>query len=98
MTWVQWLLELLCRIYQEYGGDCADLGITPEQRITFLEGVYAMNGPPTFQDDDARKEFLSVLNELETCLDSTDNSLTQDENDRLQTLIAQLRSDIGATA
>jgi hypothetical protein len=96
-VWIIRLRELLCAIYQEWGGDCADLGVAPTAWIDTVTSAYVKNGAPTFADDAAQMEFLDTVGQLETHLASPDNSLTAEDNARLTTLIAALRNDLGSS-
>lgn len=98
MNWIDLLRQYICQIYEEWGGNCADLGLVPVAWIDALAGEYKENGAPKFPSQDDLDRFLGELTQLETHLDLDDNSLEAAENASLRTLIASLRSDLGVTA
>jgi hypothetical protein len=96
-SWVDMLLDLLCRIYQEYGGDCKDLYNNPANAPQKVVSEYTTNGAPTFSNQDELDAFLQTLTDLETALASEENSLPQSDTDALTNMIAGLRSALGGS-
>jgi hypothetical protein len=96
-NWLEELKVFLCRIYREWGGDCAGLPISVPAQITVLENEYQQDGPPTFPDQAAADAFLQLLTDTENHLASSDDSLTQEDRRRLTTLIDALQEDLGGS-
>lgn len=94
-TWLEMLSQLLCEIYEAWGGNCADLNPTPAKRIGQVNNEYIEHGAPTFPNPEARAVFLQHLTDLSDLLDSPACSLTPEEVNTLRTLIKNLRTDIG---
>ncbi len=93
-TWDDWIRWSLCEIYKKLGGDCADLGFEPNQRVKEVADEYAIAGPPTFQNPQERSDFLQLLDDIETHLKKPENSLDAAHNAQLYGLIADLRSKV----
>jgi hypothetical protein len=94
-TWTDWLLELLCRLYQAWGGDCKDFNGSPATAITLLQDEYTRNGAPSFASQKDKDDVLAGLSALETHLALQDNTLTSGQTAALTQLIADLRKDLG---
>jgi hypothetical protein len=94
-TWTDWLLELLCRLYKAWGGDCRDFNGSPATAITLLQGAYGQNGLPNFPTQKDRDDFINTLDALEAHLALSGNTLTSGQNASLNQLIADLRKDLG---
>lgn len=93
VDWRKWLLDLLCRMYQEWGLDCGSLG-PPTQAIQELWNTYLSEGPPAFADPADKEEFLRVLIALEAHLNLKENDLDAKDDESLRELIARLRKDL----
>jgi hypothetical protein len=91
-SWVDWLMELLCRIYKEWGGNCADLGLTPTDAIKQSLDTFNNNGLPSFPDPAKEEEFFNTVDAIEAHLDLPDNSLTTEDDEKLRQLIADMRA------
>lgn len=92
--WLEQLRDLLCRIYREWGGDCAELGITPTEWVDTVVETYDTQGAPQFDDGFEYQKFMKTLTELELHLGLPENSLPPEDTARLLELIAQLRQAI----
>lgn len=93
MNWLQALREIICRIYEEWGGDCEALGQLPWSWIETVEEVYQQQGIGGIPAD-RRDELAGMLDELEAHLGMTDNALSEGENQSLANLIASIRKDL----
>jgi hypothetical protein len=90
MNWRQWLLELLCRLYKEWGGtDCDDFNQDPYQAISVLVAKYQNDGPPEPADP---VKYHQLLDAIDAHLASPDNDLSPQANATLKQLIAELRN------
>jgi hypothetical protein len=95
-TWLQLLLQLLCQIYQELGGDCKDLyNDIPDAPSTVCD-AYDTNGAPKFTDQKDKAAFLGTLTSLQTQLASPNNTLPSSDTANLTAMISGLRKDLGA--
>jgi hypothetical protein len=88
---------LLCELYEEWGGDCADLGLTPGGWVDTVTEEYAAEGAPQL-DAAGVAALLDLLNKLEAHLGLPANSLGATDTNRLLSLIASLRADLNPTA
>lgn len=93
-SWIDALLEILCKIYQAMGGDCSDFEGDPHKAVTVVCGAYSTWGAPKFNNPGDLSDFLSLLGELETQLALPGNTLSGSDNAALATLIANLRKDL----
>ncbi len=93
MSWIDDVMDLLCRLYKDLGGDCKDLYSNPSQAPSKVVSLYGTNGPPTFPNSQARLDFLANLDGIEKQLQSGSNSFSDDDNSALNALIADLRKD-----
>lgn len=96
IAWRNWLLHLLCRMYREWGGDCADLGLPPEA-IPKLAVLYAENGAPQFDEDSEIATYLDVLSAVTAHLDLADNNLDDSLDKSLRLTVGALQSDLRAS-
>jgi hypothetical protein len=95
-SWIEDLLEILCKLYKFWGGkDCSVFGGDPHTAVTVMVGTYAKDGAPVFATPAAKADFLALLDALEALLALPGNSLSGADNLALITLIADLRKDIG---
>lgn len=95
--WLDWLLELLCKTYKEWGGDCqVDFPEAPSGWVSKVTAAYSQNGAPTFTDPLKKQQFLDLLDALEAHLKLSTNSLSSADTNALLALIAGLRNDLGA--
>ena len=92
--WLRKLQELLCRIYQEWGGDCSELPFEVPERIQALAATYAEEGDPQFESQEDLQAFLLLLNETSAHLNLPENSLEAPDDTALRTLIASLQMDL----
>lgn len=94
--WLDWLRELLCKIYKEWGGDCdVDFPQAASGWVTKVAAAYSQNGAPTFTDPLKKQQFLDLLDALEAHLKLPGNSLSSSDTNTLIAMIAGLRSDLG---
>ena len=93
-SWIDDLLELLCRIYKAWGGDCSDFEGDAHKAVVKLVGVYSTLGAPTFTSPAARLDFLKQLDGLAAHLDLAENSLEPSDTIALLGLIENLRKDL----
>jgi hypothetical protein len=84
-------LALLCQLYKELGGDCADLLATPAAAPAMVVALYTDKGPPEITKPDDIQNLLSILDQLEECLQSKNNNLSDEDNTSLEKVIASLR-------
>lgn len=96
--WIDWLRDLLCEMYEAWGGDCDDLGLNATEWINTLEAEYNSTGAPQFSNEQERRAFLELLDNTEEHLDKPQNSLSQQDDQDLRDLIANLRGDIGSAS
>lgn len=95
-AWLDWLRELLCKIYKVWGGDCAvDFPQAATGWVAKTTGAYAANGAPTFADSTSKQQFLDLLSALEAHLKFQGNSLSTADTTALSAMISGLRSDLG---
>ncbi len=94
MDWIKELRAQLCKLYEKWGGNCADLELEPGDWVGTVVSEYEAKGAPSFANNADKLKFLMDLDELEDLLKSPDNSLTGAENTELLGLIASLRSDL----
>jgi hypothetical protein len=94
--WIERFRELLCAIYEEWGGDCDDLGFGATEWIDTLQDKYDTVGAPAFTNEAARTAYLAKLTELDTHLDKPGNSLSASDDGQIRALSANLRSDVTA--
>ena len=94
-SWVERLLELICKIYEQFDGDCAEL-TTPEGAIATVVNAYNTNGAPQITGESERQSFLDDLTDLEDHLALPGNTLSATDSGLLSTLIDDLRQDIEA--
>jgi hypothetical protein len=90
-SWIETLLQLLCAIYQEWGGDCKELFDTPAAAPGTVVGSFNHNGAPSFANPQDKATFLANLDDLETLLASSNNSLPTEDTVALTQMIADLR-------
>jgi hypothetical protein len=93
-SWVDDLLDLLCKIYQLFGGDCSDFDGDPHKAVSQLVLAYSNQGAPKFPTPGDQAKFLALLDELETHLTLQENSLSASDNIALDALITDLRKDL----
>jgi hypothetical protein len=90
--WLDKLKELLCRLYKEWGGDCANLPPDIRSTIAVLEECYAKFGNPRPDDPAGAAEFDALLAELEAHLNLSGNTLDPVDDAALRGLLAQLKT------
>jgi hypothetical protein len=95
MSWIDDVMDLLCRIYKDLGGDCKDLYASPGKAPKIVVEQYQTVGAPTFSNPADLATFLSNLTALEDALASDLNTLPQTDTDALLDMIASLRKDLG---
>jgi hypothetical protein len=93
-TWIEQLRDFLCRLYEEWGGDCSQLPFPVPDRIAEQWKTYNAEGAPKFSGEPARVAYLQLLTDIETHLDHTNNTLSEPDDTSLRNLTAQLRSDV----
>lgn len=96
MNWIDLLRQYLCQIYQEWGGECKNLGLTPQACIATVQDEYNTEGLPDLPTQGDRDRFSSELDTLEKHLDSPGNILSSNDDTNLRSLVASLRADLGA--
>ena len=95
MTWIEILRELLCRIYQQWGGNCDDLGQTESAWVATVCNEYEQEGLPAFANQQERDDYIQLLTDLENHLNENANTLSSGDDADLRQLIADLRADLG---
>lgn len=93
-SWLQTLRDLLCDLYEQWGGNCAELGEGAIAWISTVCGTYSAQGAPTFGSSQEKLAFLGTLSTLETHLESPRNTLSSGETTQLTDLIVNLRNDL----
>jgi hypothetical protein len=94
-SWIDDLLDVLCKIYKSFGGDCSDFEGDPHKAVTLVVDAYHTQGAPVFKTPQEKAAFLALLDELEALLAMPANSLAPADTLSLTVLIAELRKDIG---
>jgi hypothetical protein len=94
-SWLDLLMDMLCQIYQAWGGDCADLSTNPSKRIGQVIDEYTTEGAPSFPNPTALANFLQLLTDLSDLLDNPANSLSTADTNHLRDLIKDLQTDLG---
>jgi hypothetical protein len=95
MSWIDDVMELLCRIYKDLGGDCKDLYALPAGAPAKVVQQYQTNGAPSFTDPADLANFLDNLSDLEKALASELNTFSDTDTEALLDMIASLRKDLG---
>lgn len=93
-SWIDDLLDLLCKIYQSLGGDCSDFEGDPHKAVGLVTAKYAADGAPKFKTPADLATFLGWLDDLEAHLGLPANTLTSADTAALTLLIADLRKDL----
>jgi hypothetical protein len=96
--WLKKLQEMLCRIYEEWGGNCADLPFSVPAQILVLADEYKEQGDPQFGSQTDLLDFLQLLSDTVAHLDLPGNSLEPADDLSLRTLIACLQTDLTPAA
>lgn len=91
-AWLAQLIQFLCQMFQEWGGNCSTLPQTASGRIQVLSETYEKEGEPEFESPEARVEFLDLLSQVEVQLSLPGNCLSKADSAALETLIAELRA------
>jgi hypothetical protein len=94
MTWDEWLRELMCRLYQVWGGDCAELGIVPNPAIPKLHTA-VMGGPFPNLKAEEREQLALDVTALADHLKLSGNNLDPAYNAMLDEVIAYIQSELG---
>lgn len=92
IDWKQWLRDLFCKLYQELGGDCDNLG-QPTHAIEALWEIYLNNGVPSFPTPEDKKWFRNLVLALEAHLNLKENDLDSKDDESIRELIARLLKD-----
>jgi hypothetical protein len=95
MSWIDDVMDLLCRIYRDLGGDCKDLYDHPSGAPTRVVAAYNTKGAPTFPNPADLATFLANLDALEQALLSDINTLSGTDTEALLSMIESLRKDLG---
>jgi hypothetical protein len=90
-TWLDKLKELLCRLYQEWGGDCGTLPSDIRSTIAVLRDCYTKYGSPRPPDPTGAGRFDALLAEIEAHLDLSENTLDPIDEQVLEALLSQLK-------
>lgn len=93
-TFDELFLELLCQLYQWFGGDCDELGTNPTDAITVVDDKYQETGPPAFSSEGEKEQFIAVLDNIDAALASPGNTLDPNDTQRTSDLIAKIRDDV----
>lgn len=93
-VWLAQLIQILCQMFEEWGGNCSTLPQTASGRIQALTETFDSEGVPEFESQDAQNEFLTLLNEVEAHLSLPGNCLATSDLAALETLISELRSGV----
>lgn len=92
--WNSVLLDLICRVYKAWNGDCSDLGKFSPNWVSTLAATYTAQGAPTFLTPEAETDFLADLDALESHLGELENDLAPADDFTLRGVIASLRGDL----
>lgn len=90
------LRELICRMYEQLGRDCSELGYSPGSIISQFHAAYDIAGAPLFDTPETRSAFIADLDATIALINGADSPLTSSEDAELRALISKIRSDIGA--
>ncbi len=90
ITWRDRVLDILCRLYQTYGKNCADLGVPWPQVISALLEKAEIEGRPPFGTPQEEAEFDKTLEELSAALASPENDASPSENADMQMILKLL--------
>jgi hypothetical protein len=93
-NWIQELRDMLCRLYEEWGGDCDYLPIPITDQIAEQWNQYKAEGAPDLPTQAARTVYLQLLTDIDAHLDQEGNTLSPADDTSLRNLTAQLRSDV----
>lgn len=91
MGWRELLLDTLCRIYKEWGGDCADFDWECPKAIQVVIGAFEEHGVGGFTYQQ-KQNCLALMDELEGLLEDPGNDLPPEENEMLEDFIADMRA------
>jgi len=92
--WIDALRDLICKLYQAWGGNCNDLGPGATEWIDTLQDEYDTNGAPEFPTEAARQAFLTDISATEAHLDGSGNSLSPQDDAQLRTLLTTLENAV----
>lgn len=92
--WDDWFDNLICKLFQRFGGGCNDLNGSADDKARAVEGEYREGGPPELPDQQAKQEFLDWLTELEKGIGDEESTLSPVGRELLTTMISDLRTDI----
>jgi hypothetical protein len=88
--WLADLREYLCRIYKEWGGDCATLPFMVEPRVAALWDCFNAKGVPALADQNKRDAYRKLLVDTRDCLDRPENTLETAVDSSLRSLLDTL--------
>lgn len=90
MTWKEIILQILCRIYEIYDGDCAELGIVPNPAIPRVSDITQGALP-----EQGQGELAIAIDDLESHLALPENDLEAKYNNMLNEMITRIRLLLG---
>jgi hypothetical protein len=86
------LKELLCRLYKEWGGDCANLPPDIRNTIAVLTDCYTKYGNPRPSDPTGAADFDALLAQILAHLDLSADTLDPTDDAALRALLAKLKT------
>lgn len=96
MTWLDHLLDLVCRLLKVLDGDCADLQDgSAENVIDQIDQRYDPDNPPQPADNQQQAEWCTLCTDTTAHLDLPENSLPPASDATLRGVVTSLQSDLG---
>jgi hypothetical protein len=86
-SWIDHLLQILCELYREWGGNCEDLGTDPSRAAEIVLSTFNNNGPPKLTKQSDIDDLLEYLADLNACLNDPDNTLPSGVTAQLKSMI-----------
>jgi len=94
VNWWSLIRDMLCKFYQECGGDCADLGTTPAQAVVVTNALAQMPDGPAFDDAESRQRCLNAIQASMLVVNAPGNGLSSSDKTSLWGALAALKSTI----
>lgn len=94
VNWWLTLRDLFCKLYQECGGDCADLGSTPAQAVVVINSLAQLPNGPAFGAAADRERCLSAIQAAMLIDNSPDNGLSSADKTAIWGALAALKAKI----
>lgn len=96
MTWLEHLIDLVCRLLKVVDGDCDQLeDQAAEAIIDEIDRRYDPDDPPEPESNEQKAEWCALFSAVEDHLDLPGNILSAPSDATLRSVIGSLRGDIG---